>query len=62
MMVWAGLVKAARKGGVWDVAQLGSMMCLLYDDNAGITHQIVSRVLSYLLSHSIFTFSSYSQG
>ena len=32
-MVWAGLVKAARKGGVWDVAQLGSMMCLLYDDN-----------------------------
>lgn len=33
MMVWASLVKTARKAGVWDVAQLGAMMCLLYDDN-----------------------------
>ena len=33
VLVWADLVKSARKGGVWDVAHLAAKMCILYDDN-----------------------------
>ena len=53
MVVWASLVKAARKAGVWDVAQLGAMMCLLYDDNRW-TYSPIGEQGSYVLQATVY--------